>query len=187
MSEPSRACRQQLMRTAEGYLELMTLFQDRWPLQAATRDRLGQRALEVIGSLKAMGSGGGYVRYLEGETLRAMQRYHEAIPPLKESAEWDPDNLHTWLALGWCYKRIGRIDLAIQALEEALNVDPDEAIVHYNLACYWSLANNAKLAVKYLASALEIDPNYRERIAGEPDFDNIRHLPEFLAITSVIV
>ena len=33
-----------------------------------------------------------------------------------------------WLALGWCYKRTNRLDLAIEALEEGLTVAPDEAM-----------------------------------------------------------
>ena len=101
--------------------------------------------------------------------------------------ELDAENLHTWLALGWCHKRNQRIDLAIQALEEAMSVDPTEAIIHYNLACYWSLANNPKLAVEYLAEAFTIDPNYRDLVADEPDFDPIRGDHDFRMLTSVIV
>ena len=50
--------------------------------------------------------------------------------------------LSLWLALGWCYKRIGRIDLAIESLEEALSIEPNDALIHYNLACYWSGPGN---------------------------------------------
>ena len=99
----------------------------------------------------------------------------------------NPDNFHTWLALGWCNKRIGRLDLAIQSLEEALLVAPDQAIIHYNLACYWSLVNNSKLALRYLTQAFEIDPGFRDLVAGETDFDPIRDHPGFLELTSVIV
>ncbi len=44
-------------------------------------------------------------------------------------------------ALGWCYKRLARLDLAIHSLEQALVDDPECALLHYNLACYSSLAS----------------------------------------------
>ena len=60
-------------------------------------------------------------------------------------------------------------------------------MLHYNLACYWSLARNRTLALRYLSRALEIDGNFRDLIADEPDFNPLRHDPEFVALTSVIV
>ena len=128
-----------------------------------------------------------YVLYLQGLAYRAMERYHDAIPPLRESAEQDPDDSHALLALGWCYKRIGRLNLAIQALQEALVVDENQAIVHYNLACYWSLAGNAEIALDHLATAFQIDPAYRDLASHESDFDSIRQQPGFRELTSVIV
>ena len=91
------------------------------------------------------------------------------------------------LALGWCYKRTGQLAKAIEALERAVKIDSSEAILHYNLACYWSLARNRTLALRYLSQALEIDANFRDMISDEPDFNPLRHDPEFIALTSVIV
>ena len=105
----------------------------------------------------------------------------------RRAAELEPQNTAHWLALGWCQKRIGRIDLAIAALEEALAADPEQAIIHYNLACYWALLKNVPLAVEYLARAFDIDPNYRDLVKEERDFDGIRHHPGFRAVTKVIV
>ena len=116
-----------------------------------------------------------------------MDRYREAIVPLLESADLDADNISTWLALGWCYKRTGRLDLAIESLEKALASEDQAAIIHYNLACYWALANNPHLAVGYLQRALAIDPDYRPMIVDEPDFDPIRDDPEFQLLAGVIV
>jgi Flp pilus assembly protein TadD len=125
--------------------------------------------------------------YLRGQALRAMHRFSEAVVPLKEASEHDPDNLNVWLALGWCYKRCGRLDLAIQSLEDAMNVDPSQGIVYYNLACYWALAKNVKLAVAYLGRAFDLDPNYRDLVPQEHDFDQIRDHRDFLNVTSVVV
>jgi len=176
-----------LIREADGYLELVTIFADLWELPSTVRNRLAQRALDALRRLNKRDMEDAYVFYLQGQALRVMERYEDAIEPLREAAELEPDNIHTYLALGWCYKRIGWLDFAIEALEEAFSVDPRQAIIHYNLACYWSLSGNTNLALAYLASAFEIDPGYKELVAKEPDFDPIREHPSFQELTSVIV
>jgi tetratricopeptide (TPR) repeat protein len=187
VADYDRTKRLQLLREAEGYLDLVTSCSDQLPLQPTLRDRLAQRALAVLDSIHTDGLEKEDVLYLRGQAYRVMQRHHEAIQWLEEATEINPENVHTWLALGWCQKRVGRLDLAIQSLEEALAVAPDQAIIYYNLACYWSLANNAKLAIAYLARAFDIDPDYRDLVPTEPDFDAIRQHPSFLELTSVIV
>ena len=125
--------------------------------------------------------------YLLGETFRELSRYEEALIPLERSADLMPDDIHVWLALGWCYKRTGQLAKAIEALERAVKVDSSEAVLHYNLACYWSLARNRTLALRYLSRALEIDSNFRDMIPDEADFNPLRQDPDFITITSVIV
>jgi tetratricopeptide (TPR) repeat protein len=187
VSEKERIRRKRAFREAEGYLDLATVFEDRWPLSPAVRNRLAERTLEVLGALGDSADHSSRALFLRGQALLLMEQFQEATVPLKAATEIEPENVHTWLALGWCYKRLGRLDLAIQSLEEALAVEPDLAIVHYNLACYWSLAKNSKLAVNYLANAFDLDPHYRDKVSREPDFDNIRSHPHFLALTTVIV
>jgi tetratricopeptide (TPR) repeat protein len=178
--------RRQLLREAEGYLDLATALVDRFALAAPLRNLMAQRALATLDRLDSRASNKATVNYLRGQALRIMQRYREAIASLERSAELDPTNIHIWLALGWCFKRTRRLDLAIQSLEEALSIDEQQAIVHYNLACYWSLAENPKLALGYLTRAFEIDPTYRDLVAAEEDFDPIREHPGFRQLTSVV-
>ena len=187
MTNFDRIRRLQLLREAEGYLDLLTALSDRWPLTPAIRDRVAQRALTTLAGLEPVGCRRAAALYLQGQALRVMERYCEAIVPLDEAAQLEPENVHIWLALGWCHKRCGRLDLAIESLESALSADQTQAIIFYNLACYWSLAGNVKLAVRYLEGALEIDPDYRDLIHCEEDFDPIRNHPNFQAVVSVIV
>jgi len=91
-----------------------------------------------------------------------------------------------WLALGWCYKRMNRLDLAIESLEEASEVNSEQAIIQYNLACYWSLAGNVDQAVFYLSRAFDIDTNFRNLVSGESDFDPIRSEAEFRMLNGLI-
>jgi tetratricopeptide (TPR) repeat protein len=181
-----RLRRQQLLREAEGYLELITAFSDQWPIHPESRRRLAMRCLETLEGM-AVGEQQADVLLLRGQAYRILEQHQEAVEIFRAAVELDSENIHIWLALGWCYKRTGRLDLAIESLEEALCIDSAEGIIHLNLACYWSLARNAKLAVAYLGRALELDPNYRERVDHEADFNPIRNHPEFLALTSVIV
>jgi tetratricopeptide (TPR) repeat protein len=165
MTPRNRIRRQKIQTEAEGYLEL----------------GMPRQALETLARLDNP-INDSHALYLWGEGLRAMRRYAEALMPLRQAAEASPENVHVWFALGWCYKRTGRIDLAIDSLERALALDPAEALTHYNLACYWSLAGNKFRALKYLSRALAIDPDFCQLIDDEPDFDSIRTDPGFRAL-----
>jgi tetratricopeptide (TPR) repeat protein len=163
------------------------VFDDRWAPAPEVRDRLAERALAALARLDKAVADQGHVLYLKGQALRAMERHEEAIEPLRKAAERDPDNIHIHLALGWCHKRRGRLDLAIRSLEESLSADPTQGITYYNLACYWSLAGQTHLALQHLAKAFEIDSGYRDLVADEPDFDPIRDDPGFQSLTAMIV
>ncbi len=123
--------------------------------------------------------------YLMGECLRELRQYREAIFPLRRSLELIPDDIHAWMALAWCYKRVGHVQRAIESLEHAVDVEPGQAILHYNLACYWSLAHAPHQALRCLANALDIDGNFRDFIHDEPDFDPLRNDPLFQNLTGI--
>jgi len=158
--------RSKIQSEAEGYLELGMAHQ-------------ALLALSHLGDPSALDSKGLYVW---GEALRSLERYEEAIEPLRLAAEAASDNIHAYLALGWCYKRVGRLDMAINTLERALAVEPDEPLLCYNLACYFSLAGDKQRAIRHMSQALAIEPNYRHLIDDEPDFDPIRNDPDFQSL-----
>lgn len=166
MGVVDRNRRRKIQREAEGYLEL----------------GLPRHALAALGRLGDPTSFDAHCMYLWGESLRALHRYDEALLPLEQAAQADPDNIHVWIALGWCYKRTGRLDMAIEALEAALIAQPEEALLHYNLSCYLSLAGKKQRSLEHLRTALEIEPEYRRLIDEEPDFDPLRGDPDFQAL-----
>lgn len=187
VSKVGRIRRQQLLRQAEGYLELILSGDSADALDPRLRDKLAMRCLDRLAECEKEVSEKGHLLYLRGEAFRLMGRFEDAIEPLTQAIEFDSDNVYIYLALAWCQKRIGNLDLAIDALEQGLEVDYALAILHYNLACYWALLNRPKLSVSYLATAFEIDSSYRDLVSRESDFDPIRQHPDFLAITTVIV
>ena len=170
MKARQRVRLKQLEREAEGYLELDMAEHALHALDRLEDARPSPRAL-----------------YLRGEALRELKRYEQAIRPLRRAARAGPDNVHVWLALGWCYKRTGQIGSAVQTMERAVEAEPGNALVHYNLACYLSLAGDKDRALAHLSRAFARDARYRRLVHDEPDFDPIRSDPDFQALTSIIV
>jgi tetratricopeptide (TPR) repeat protein len=170
-SAHDRIRRQHLLVQAEGYLELGMV----------------EHALEVLDRCEQLARLPEHGLYLRGQCLRELGRFREALDPLWQAAQSNPENIGTWLALGWCYKRTGKLDRAIESLEEALSVEPNDALVHYNLACYWALAKNKRQALNYLRKAFALEEDYRSLVAEESDFDPIRDDPAFQALMRVTV
>ena len=182
-----RVQRKQRIRAAEGYLDLIMVFDDRWPLDPPLRCQLATRAIEVLNQIKNPLGHKPYILFLKGQACRASERHREAVHYLKQSAQLDPENIHVFLALAWSYKRVGQLEQAIVEMKNAVQVDSSSAIAQYNLACYLSLAGDVPNALMHLSIALELNRDFRGFVEGETDFDNIRKEPGFRALTSAIV
>ena len=183
MTVMSRPRRKAILRQASGYIELGELLveADR-PVPASAR-RLFDRALGLLDSLPEPARTLPEPKLLEGEALRALGRWTEALAPFRLVTDEDPARIEAWLGLGWCLKRLGRLDEAIAGLEAA----PRQPILHYNLACYLSLDGSVQAAIEHLTRAIAIDGRFRDLTEVEPDFDPIRADPRFVAATSVTV
>jgi len=159
-----------MLDRAEGYLEL----------------RMPSHALAQIEGLSPRNP---HLRkkrlLLLGTALMELRRFQEALPPFHQLAEADPGCADAYVGLGWCYRRVDRLDLAIASMSQALSQKPDEAILHYNLSCYLSLQGDKSEAIRELARALELDDHFRGLIAGETDFDALRAEPDFQALMQV--
>jgi len=179
--------RRQNIQMAEGYLDLALVLEDEFSLDLSHKTALADRALACLDNIKNPLGHKPYVLFLKGQAARAADRLPDAIKYLKQSLRLDPDNVHTYLALAWCYKRIGRVDQAIDAVSQAVELNSDSAIAQYNLACYFAINRQVELAIMHLSFALDLNSKYRELIATESDFDSIRENPGFVSLTSVTV
>lgn len=182
-----RVKRKQLIREAEGYLDLMMVFEDRWPLDLALKKQMADRVIRCLTKINKPLGHKPYILFLKGQACLSCNRFKQALHHLKQSVKLDAENIHTHIALAWCYKRTDQLDLAIATLQEATQLDNSCAIAHYNLACYYALQNKAPNSVMHLAIALDLNNDYRQHIATESDFDPIRTDPGFLAATTLIV
>lgn len=179
--------KQLLLRRAAGYLELGELLVGPDSETPPKARRLLERSLEELRQLPDEARLGGLASLIEGEALRAMGSWQEAIGPLTRASEVGPERVEVWLGLGWCYKRLDRLDDAINALRSGLFASPDQPILLYNLACYHSLAGDVAAAIDYLTRAISLDSRFRDLTGAERDFDPIRSDPRFVAATHVIV
>ena len=185
MSSYTGSLKRRLIREAEGFLELATLFEDRFTLEPSDKTALADQCLETLSKIKEPGTRLSQIRYLQGQAHRLATRYVEAVEHLCEAWELDSSNAHTCLALAWCYKRQNQLELAVSAMEDAIELDPDSGIAHYNLACYLSLLHRTQPALEHLAAAVEIDAAFRFLAADETDFDPIRSEPEFRSLATL--
>lgn len=176
-----------LLRRAAGYLELGELLVGPDSETPPKARRLLERSLEELRQLPEEARSGPLASLIEGEALRAMGSWQDAIEPLERATQADPKRLEPWLGLGWCLKRLGRLNDAIAMLRTGLAAVPDQQILLYNLACYHSLAGEVAAAIDYLTRAIAIDARFRDLTGAERDFDPIRSDPRFVAATHVIV
>ena len=185
MTPEDHILRRRLLREIEGFLDLINAAGDTGTLASDHRKSLAERALRQLDRLSELGPPRSTDLYLRGEAYRLSDQYEPAVECLRQSLEKNANHLGAYVALGWCFKRLGRIPLAIAALEEALQVDAASAIVHYNLACYWALLNSPHRAAFHLSEALDLQPAYLQLVPREPDFDLVRQNPEFVAAMNV--
>lgn len=185
MTDLSRLRQQAILRHAAGYVELGELLVETDKPVPPAAARLLERALTTLDELPESQRSNPAAALLRGEALRALGHWTEALEPLAEVVEGDPQRVEAWLGLGWCLKRLDRLPEALDALKRGLEVEPDQAILHYNLACYLSLSGDTATSVEHLAKAISLDERYRQLTEAEPDFDPIRSDPRFVAATDL--
>jgi tetratricopeptide (TPR) repeat protein len=121
----------------------------------------------------------------KSEALKAKNQFLEAVP-VYEKLLWSRSDTEAekiaLLGLGWCYKRMNRLDKAISCLEELAKKQPEEAIAYFNLSCYYSLDRRREASLVHLKKAVDMDKHYKELARQDQDYDFIRDDPEFKKI-----
>lgn len=175
------------IQMAEGYLDLATVLDDRWPLDLGFRRSMADRALRCLEKINKPLGHKPYILFLKGQVWRVSDKFRDAIRYFEQSLKLDPENVHVYLALAWCYKRIGRIDQAIEAVSTAVELNSESAIAQYNLACYLAINHQVERAIMHLSFALDLNSEFRQLVTDETDFDSIRLNPGFASLTAAAV
>ncbi|MBY0587784.1 hypothetical protein K2X85_11450 [bacterium] len=168
-----------LLEAAEGFLEL----------------GLAEPALESLEGVspKAREEDAYSFHSLAGEAYRLLQNYDSALGHLLQAKKSRSNQISTYIGLGWCWKRLGKLDKAIESLQEAEVIalksgeESSLALVLFNLACYYSLAGQKELMLDRLRKAFLIEANYRHSVADESDFDPFRDDPDFVQLISEVI
>jgi Flp pilus assembly protein TadD len=94
-----------------------------------------------------------------GAALRAMGKNQEAIGPLREAAQLNPNNVQVQNNLGAVLGSLGNFDEAISHFREALNLRPDYFMACFNLANALRLHGDLPEATRYLQEAVDLKPD----------------------------
>ena len=94
-----------------------------------------------------------------GAALRAMGKNQEAIGPLREAEQLDPNNVQVQNNLGVVLGSLGNLDEAISHFREALNLRPDYFMACFNLANALRLHGDLPEATRYLQQAVDLKPD----------------------------
>ena len=181
----NRVGQQHLLRQAAGFLELGELLvQPDQPVPAASVPVL-RRALSALEAIEPPLRDQPETILIKAEALRALGLFADALPLFRSVSAAVPKRIEPWLGIGWCLKRLDRLDEAIETLREGVQASPRQPVLHYNLACYLSLAGNVQPAIEHLTKAIAIDRRFRDLTQVEPDFDPIRSDPRFVEVTHV--
>lgn len=183
---PTKIKRRQLIERAEGFLDLAMALDSDLALELSTKQSLSDRVFSCLNQIQKPLGHKPYVLFLKGQASRMSEEHDKALRFFEQSQRIDPDNIHLYFALGWSYKRVGRVDEAIKAMKRAVELDAESAIAHYNLSCYFALEEQIESALMHLSYAFELDASYREMAVFETDFELIRSDPRFATMTTIV-
>lgn len=93
-----------------------------------------------------------------------------------------PNEARAHIFLANSYAVVGEHEKAREAGQTALGLSPDDPVMMYNAACLYSLLNEPDLAVQWLKKSLELGRRDMEWLKRDPDLENIRNHPGYLAL-----
>ena len=65
--------------------------------------------------------------YRATSDAKAKKEYEKAVSDFKETLDADPTMKEAYSNLGFCYRKLGKLDKSLKAYKRALNLDPDFA------------------------------------------------------------
>lgn len=117
----------------------------------------------------------GRILFYIGHCLKELERYEEAIVPLRRASDIDSQEIAVFNLLGFCYYKTHQHAEAARCFQRAVELDPDSAIDHANLAANLTELGRIEDAVAHYRRALTLDPSItfaREnlrKLLTEPD------------------
>lgn len=133
-----------------------------------------------------------------GTVYYAQKSYRRAIGYYKRALKINPASASVLSNLGTAYFARKKYDIAFKTYQEALSIDPEvfehrgaagvilqersveeRAKFHFYLAKTYAQAGQHDRALLYLRKAIEEGFRDRDKMKGDPEFANMREIPEF--------
>lgn len=110
----------------------------------------------------------------QARQLVQAEEYEEAAKAFHQIVTAEPDNAQAWHMLGYSLHASGNLIDALPCHLMAAEFSETAPIASYNVACVYSLRKKADKAFKWLEKSRDLGFADRERVEGDPDFENIR-------------
>lgn len=121
--------------------------------------------------------------------LRNLERVQEAdevdrrsIELIEEHLKLNPDDARAYYMGASCWVSVFRPDKAREWIGRSLEIDSDDAVVRYGVGCNYARLGDVDDALDNLERAIELGFGYREWIANDSDWLELRGHPRFLAV-----
>lgn len=98
------------------------------------------------------------------DSLKAIEKFNEAIQVLQEGRKYYPDNPDLLLTLSNSYINADKVDVALDTFKEGVEKDPNNKYYRYNYGVLLLGKNDYEAAVEQFKKATEIDPEYQNAI-----------------------
>jgi tetratricopeptide (TPR) repeat protein len=118
-----------------------------------------------------------YERLGEIEKFKAVS--HQALEFYPRYSIQHPDDARVLMYYALALARAHRIEEAKPVAEKALFLSADDTLMMYNASCFYTQIGEKQLAVETLRRAIDSGYENFEWIKRDPDFENIRDLPEY--------
>ncbi|NNK56834.1 MAG: tetratricopeptide repeat protein [Desulfofustis sp.] len=100
-----------------------------------------------------------YIYSYQGNCLKDLQRYDEAIEVLKRGCDEDDEREDLHNLLGFCYFKKEDYKTAISHFERAVHLNPASAMDYANLGVNHNRLGNSEEAIRFFTLALTLDPS----------------------------
>jgi tetratricopeptide (TPR) repeat protein len=118
----------------------------------------------------------GGIYYLSGDYANAKNIFSRII-------NLYPEDILAGENIGFIYEKTGKYDEAINEFIKVLAISKESAIPYLHLAGIYSVINKKQKAIYYFQIAHSLLGNKIIPISYDPVYNNIRNMPEFIAIT----
>lgn len=98
------------------------------------------------------------------DSVKAMEKFEEAITVLKEGRDNFPNNGDILLYLSNAYINAEKLDVAMQAFRDGVKQDPENKFYRYNYGVLLLEAEEYAEAEEQFKKAIEIDPDYSNAV-----------------------